>query len=102
MQPAILDIALIIGATLRLIRLTTVDDIAAPARLTLIRRSPPRLVDWTHGLLTCPHCIGFWLSAAVVTSWLWAGHRPVWQAATGILTVSYLAGHVSARLDAED
>lgn len=55
--------------------------------------------------LDCPHCAGTWLSGASLASLALAraaGPRALaaWRLAAGTLALSYVVGHVSARLDA--
>jgi len=99
MDPSLLDIALVLGLAARLTRLAVVDDIAEPARVALVKVMPTRIVGWVYALLTCPFCIGFWLSVAVVLSWLAWGSTVLWQAVAAAFTVSYLVGHAVAHLD---
>lgn len=101
MDPATFLLAL--GAATRLTRLAVVDDITGPIRTATIRTAAravgPRGASFTQALLSCPFCIGFWLSAAtVVSATLWSDHL-WWQTATATLTVSWLAGHAVARAD---
>lgn len=105
MDIGLLDVALLVGLTARLTRLAVVDDIADPARVAAVRvagRAGPRPADWIVALLGCPFCIGFWISGAVVASWLMWGSTVVWQAAAGIFTLSYVTGHLVARADVND
>jgi len=102
MDPTLLDVLLVLGFATRLTRLAVVDDIGEPLRVALVKVVPIRTVSWVHTLITCPFCIGFWLSAAVVASWLAWGSTILWQAVAAAFTVSYLAGHAVARLDLGD
>lgn len=102
MDPTWYDLALIVGATCRLTRLAVVDDITAPARAAAVhttRRISDRAGGWVESLLSCPHCAGFWVAAAVVASWVTVGHTAVWHAAALTLSVAYLAGHIVAAAD---
>lgn len=63
-------------------------------------------ISWQGKLVSglyCPHCIGFWLGAAVVV--LTVVLMPlgilgtVWLVVLSILALSYAVGHLSARLD---
>lgn len=54
--------------------------------------------------LDCPHCAGTWLSGACLVSLALAraaGPRALaaWRMAAGTLALSYVVGHVSARID---
>lgn len=105
MDLTVLDVVLVVGAAIRLTRLAVVDRIADPIRghlIGLADRIHPTVGRWAADLVGCPHCVGFWITGAVVGSWLAAGHTTVWQAAASILTVSYVVGHAVAHLDTED
>ena len=63
-------------------------------------------ISWQGKLVSglyCPHCIGFWLGAAVVV--LTVVLMPlgmlgtIWLVVLSILALSYVVGHLSARLD---
>ena len=104
MDATLLDIALLIGFAARLTRLAVVDTIAEGPRILAVRiagRAGNRPARWVVALLQCPYCIGFWLSLAVVVSWLVWGSTVVWQAAAAVFTLSYVAGHLVARLDVD-
>lgn len=96
---AMIDGLLAAGLAARATRFVTTDDlgdllIVEPARQTL----PQRAADG----LECPFCVGFWISGAVVGSYLLArryGHLPLWRAAASWATLNYVHGHVNARLD---
>ncbi len=102
----LLDAVLIVGATLRLTRLAVVDTIAAPFRtlVLLIGRglARDRGLIWADELVSCPHCIGFWIAVAVVASWAAWGGTAWWNLTAGALTVAYASGHLVARLDVDD
>ena len=105
MEPTALDVALLLGASVRLVRLAVVDTIADPVRAGIVAaaaRVSPAAGRWTLALIDCPFCIGFWICAATVASYLAAGSTVLWQAVAATLTLSYLAGHAVARLDRED
>lgn len=102
----ILDAALIVGATLRLTRLTVTDTVTAPLR-ELARRIGRALAGdggllWVDDLVSCPHCVSVWAATLVVVTYAVWGDHVVWRVAAATLTVAYLAGHVSARLDGEE
>jgi hypothetical protein len=101
-----LDLLLLLGFAARLIRLAVIDEIASPAR-DLVRAAGQRLAGdrglvWADGLVSCPFCIGFWLSAALVASWALVGDTVAWRLTAGAFALSYAAGHLVARLDAGD
>ena len=105
MDPTLLDVVLLAGLTVRAVRLAVVDTIGDPVRAGFVAaagRVSPRTGLWAADLWACPFCIGFWISAAVVASYLWAGGTLLWQAVAATATLSYLAGHAVARLDTED
>ena len=96
---------LLLGATLRTTRLATTDTITDPARAQLIHtlhNLHPPTARWTVELLTCPHCIGFWIAAAHTLTWQRWGHTRTWQTAAGTATLAYLTGHIAQRLDTGD
>lgn len=104
---ALFDGALIVGATLRLIRLLIIDDLGyyaftLPTYRTLVRLLPDTK-RWVADGLTCPFCIGFWLGALTVVSyWLVNSHDTatlVWRLTAGALTLNWVAGHVFDRVD---
>lgn len=102
MDTLALDVALIVLATARLTRLAVVDTIAVgfrnAARWVGRTLAGTRGLVWADDLVSCPHCVGFWLSAAVVVSYAWwAG--PTWRVVAGALAVSYAVGHLVAHFD---
>lgn len=102
MDTLLLDVALIVLAAARLTRLAVVDSIAVTFRNGARRvgrtLAGTRGLVWADDLVSCPHCIGAWLSAAVVVSYAaWAG--PTWRIAAGALAVSYAVGHMVAHFD---
>jgi hypothetical protein len=99
------ELLLLVGLTARLTRLVTVDTIARPAVERAVYEVGRRRHNagwWLGQLLDCPFCIGFWLSAGVVGSWLLWGGTVVWQAVAAVFTLSYVAGHLVAALDFAD
>jgi hypothetical protein len=102
---SLLDLALIVGFTARLIRLAAVDTAGEPFRAAI--RWAGRWIGGTEGyvraqeLVTCPFCIGFWLSGAVVLSYVAAGGHG-WRTVAAIFTLSYVAGHLVRVLDFGD
>lgn len=93
---------LLLGATLRTTRLTTTDTITDPTRAWTIRtlhHHHPPTAQWTHTLITCPHCAGFWIALAHTLTWQRWGHTRTWQTAAGTATLAYLNGHITQRLD---
>lgn len=110
----VVDLLLVLGATLRITRFIITDDLG----LWWVRG--PLYVwanDHEHDVgpmgwrtkvasgLTCPHCVGFWLGCVVLGS-LWLvggpGHAPDWwRYASGALTLNWCAAHINARMDSE-
>ncbi len=106
MDPSPLELVLIVGLAARLTRLVVVDAIASRFR-DWIRWIGEQIGDarglvWADDLVTCPFCVGFWISAAVVASWATVGHTGVWRLVAAAFTLSYAAGHLVGRLDVED
>lgn len=100
-----LSLFLLFGLTARAIRLAVADDIADPARAATIRgaaRLGRRWGDWAVSLVGCPFCIGFWISVASALAFLWWRDTLVWQVIALAGTLSYVAGHLVARLDLGD
>jgi hypothetical protein len=141
------DLLLLLGATLRVIRMVTTDDIpgtwyiydpldrwlhggprdqwrtydrlhlhwqaliadgADPAALEEPLPPPPvgdRHLRWHRYLegLGCPFCIGFWITClSVLVFWLVGGPgdaADVWRWIAGALSLAYVAGHISSRMD---
>lgn len=102
MDTLALDVALVVLAAARLTRLAVVDTIAVPFRNAARRLGKTiagqRGLVWADELVTCPHCLSVYVSAAVVVSYAaWAG--PTWRIVAGALAVAYAVGHLVARLD---
>jgi hypothetical protein len=120
---ALADLGLLLGATLRTVRLVVADDfpgtwlIRHPATLWAARHDGVYTtaggwaepgVDYVPGWraklvqgLSCPHCVGLWIAAAMVV--LLAalggpGHAPDWwRIVAGILTLNWVAAHLGVR-----
>ena len=119
------DMALVLGATMRLTRLVVKDDLG----FWLLRRPvyrwaaqhetqvvPPLERDpWTDGVedplgwqqklvsgLDCPFCVGFWVGTATLASYAVARQHPVsrwaWRFVAGALTLNEIAAHAGVRL----
>ncbi len=76
-------------AAARLTRLVTEDTITEPLRVWASDR------PFLYELITCPWCIGFWISLGCVAAWWTAGDRAVWLLAP--FAVSYVAGWLNSR-----
>lgn len=100
------DVALILGASARLTRFITVDDlgqwwIREPLHRRFVNTSAEKYLIGLH----CPHCAGFHASLVVIATYALARllHLlPVWRVVAGALAVNYVTAHVSERLDWED
>lgn len=85
-----------LGAVARLNRLAIDDGITEPIRMWIARGQGgtsrrARTAQWFTQLLSCPWCIGFWLSLAVV-SLAGVSHGAGWFFWPAlVLTVSWLA-----------
>lgn len=101
-----IDVVLLVGLAARLTRLVTEDSILDGARSWLLDTAHRRYGDaglrWTHDLIGCPFCIGWWVALAVVATWLAWGSTLVWQVVALVFTLNYVHGHLNARLDAGD
>jgi len=91
---SVFSLVLAAMASMRLTRLATTDSITEQARVWIVAKANK---DWVETLLTCPWCIGFWISG-IVTSVTWFWHNQFWLLGLTILTVSQLVGLFS-RLD---
>lgn len=92
----VVELLLIVGTAGRLTRLAMVDDAGVIIRTPILWSArtvaKERGVDVAVRLLSCPWCIGFWLSLATAGSWAVAGHTIVWQAGAAAFTASWVAG----------
>jgi hypothetical protein len=125
------DLALLLGATLRTVRLVVADDFpgtwllrepaqrwaisheptdVSPARHARMETSLEWEPSWRGKLvegLSCPFCIGLWIAAVMVLILAAVGgpgHAPDWwRIGAGILTLNWVAAHVGVRAgDTED
>lgn len=117
-----LDTALVLGATVRMIRFATTDALGGALirvpLLTLIEKRYPEppgeavepLDEFTlahkemlRDGLYCPFCIGMWVGTAVLGTYAVATRNPralrAWRFVAASLTLNEVAGHISARLD---
>lgn len=113
------DLLLLLGATLRAVRLVVADDLPGT---WLIREPVNRWADahkryvmhyedvvtyslgWRGKIaqgLDCPFCIGLWIAAAMVlllAALGGPGHAPDWwRIGAGILTLNWVAAHLGVR-----
>lgn len=66
---SVLTLVLVTLAAARITRLVTMDTIAAPARVRLMRFHAPagrQVNPWMVALLECPWCVGFWVAVAAL------------------------------------
>lgn len=116
----VLDLALALGACLRLTRFLVADDlpgewwIKAPLRDSAIRHADPAGDFTDYGWrgrvlqgLGCPYCVSVWMAAATTLSLFLAGGpgdaADWWRWVAGFLTLAWVTGHVAARAgDTED
>lgn len=89
-----LYLVLLALAAARVTRLFTHDTITDPLRLQAARWK------FTDDLLSCPWCIGFWISAAAVLSFLWWGDAPLFQFWVFVFAVSEMVGLIHSFDDA--
>lgn len=98
------DIAMAVGATLRLSRVVTTDDAGMLVRIPAERWAKDS-VNRQHvvGGLECPFCVGFWIGLGVLTTYAAVRKNPAaltgWRVAAGSLAMNYVVGHASSRLD---
>lgn len=88
-----------LGAALRVTRMITDDAITEAPRTWLVTHLGPSHPLTT--LLTCPWCIGFWITAVFTASAWWppiAGHT-AYQIGATLLTGSWLVGALATRVD---
>ena len=85
---------LILGASARLTRLVTEDEIMRPVRDLAARRGPA----WLAFLLGCPWCAGLWLCIGVVAAWHWTPD-PWFTLGAVALTANLLYGIAAGLVD---
>lgn len=104
---AVLDVALALGFALRLTRLVVTDDLGK-----WLLRDPAE--KWAEGHpgreklvsgLSCPWCVGFWLSGLVMLSLAVAGGpgadgtlAVVWRWVAAAFTLNWVVAHIGSRL----
>lgn len=81
-------------AAARVTRLFTHDTITDEVRLQATRW------QFTDDLLSCPWCIGFWVSAAGVLAFLWWRNEPIFQFAVVVFAISEVIGLIHSFDDA--
>lgn len=55
-------------ATARLTQLVVDDEIAAPIRNGIMRRTPEKALDWVDELITCHACTSVWAGAGILVA----------------------------------
>lgn len=105
------DAALACVAAARLSRIVTTDTIGEIVRGPSQRwaaghehaESPPGWRTHLVGGLQCPFCVGFWLGLGVIGSYAVVRDKPkalaAWRFLAAGLSMNYVVGHVSSRLD---
>src|SRR3546814_13547883 len=106
----VLDVLILVIATLRLVRLVIVDDLGRRMLIPLESRLRGRLSQsrqWVADGFTCPACIGLWIGLASVLLWYGAdaaggGLLIAWRLIFGALALNYVVAHLAWRLDIHD
>lgn len=106
----VLDVLILVVATLRLVRLFIVDDLGRRLLIPLESRLRGRLSDskqWVADGFTCPACIGMWIGLGAVLLWYGADVAGgwlliAWRLIFGALALNYVVAHVAWRLDIYD
>lgn len=104
------DLVIMIGASLRLVRLAIMDDLGRRALIPAEERIRDRLPEhrqWVADGFTCPFCIGFWIGGLVIATYCLTLISPewvsvLWRIGAGALALNYVVGHVVASLDIYD
>lgn len=102
----VLDLALLLGFALRLVRLVVADDVGEWLARGPARRAAERRGGWREKIsdgLQCPFCVGFWLCVlallSLVVAWDVGGPLlAVWRFVAGAFALNWVVGHVGARL----
>lgn len=105
--PFLLDIALLLLATMRVTRVLVTDDLGKwyfrdPVKRWRLRKPQSKLRARLHEGTDCGFCTGFhvgWL--ALLTLFLAGGPgdaSPVWRYIAGAFALNYIAAHIGSRL----
>ena len=100
----VLDITLILLATMRITRLVVFDDLGGWALREPAARwagDLPARARLVSGL-ECPWCVGFWIGAAALAA-LWTAGGPGhaaewWRYLAGAFALNWVAAHIGPRL----
>lgn len=109
----LIDVPLLVVGTLRLVRFFIVDDLGRRMLIPLESRLRGRLSDgkqWVADGFTCPFCIGMWIGAGVVGTYIAADLTAetlgwtltAWRILFGALALNYVVAHLAARWDIYD
>lgn len=82
----------------RVWRIVAVDTITEPLRARFLFRDG-RGWEWFAELVTCPWCLGFWISGGVVAAYVFGVGLPWWLFLVGWLAVSAGVGITNALVD---
>lgn len=100
-----LGLLLVLGATVRLARAIVTDLVGewwvkrpidnAMNRYAAKHQGKPTPWWWKYRSgLECPFCIGFWLGAVVLGTFMLWGSSPAWLFVAGALTLNEVAAHL--------
>lgn len=109
----LIDVPLLLLGTLRLVRFFIVDDLGRRMLIPLESRVRRRLrpgKEWVADGFTCPFCIGMWIGAGVVGTYVLADLSAetlgwtllAWRILFGALALNYVVAHLAVRLDIYD
>lgn len=106
---ALLDGAILLGATLRLVRFFILDDLGRNMLIPFESRLRGRLSEgkqWVADGFTCPFCIGMWIGLVAVLSYpgleFGQGWLTAWRIVFGALALNYVVAHLVSRWDIYD
>lgn len=104
----LVDLTLLVLATIRATRFVLIDSlgqwwITGPALKQVYATRNKKAQKYVEGLLSCPFCIGYWISLAAILTLALAGGpgdaAAWWRIAAGSFALSYLVGHAVAKWD---
>lgn len=98
MTALILILSALAGA--RTWRLLAVDDFGRPFRDVYYRIfNKDGWYEWADGLLTCPFCMGFWVTGLWLLAGLLTGGHIIWIFAAGCFACNFVGAQLNAWLD---